>query len=122
MAVTIDRRPVGEVEYPTSDGKPMAETDKHRALMMYLIYALTVYFRGRPDVYVSGNNLVFYQEGERLRLYDPLTREWLPSPEELAESLEEEARRVEEQRERAEAAEAELARLRAELDARSRSE
>jgi Uma2 family endonuclease len=55
--------PTHRVVYPTSDGKPMAETDKHRRLMMYVIDALNVYYADRPDVYVSGNNFVFYEEG-----------------------------------------------------------
>jgi Uma2 family endonuclease len=41
----------------------MAETDKHRRLMMYVIDALTVYFDKRPDVYVAGNNFLFWEEG-----------------------------------------------------------
>ena len=36
--------------YPTSDGKPMAETDKHRDLMVYAIEALKARFADRPDV------------------------------------------------------------------------
>ena len=51
------------VEYPTRDGKPMAETDKHRRLISYVIDALTVYLAGRTEAYVSGNNFVFWQEG-----------------------------------------------------------
>ncbi len=51
------------VIYPTRDGRPMGETDKHRELMAYLIAALKVHFMGQPDVYVSGNNFVFWQEG-----------------------------------------------------------
>ena len=53
-----------EVEYPSSDGKPMAETDLHRDEMMYLIEALRKHFRDVPDVYVSGNILLYYVEGE----------------------------------------------------------
>ena len=52
------------VIYPTRDGRPMGETDKHRDLMMYLIDALKVHFMGQPDVYVSGNNFVFWEEGQ----------------------------------------------------------
>lgn len=55
--------PTRRVFYPTSDGKPMAETDKHRRLMMYVIDALTVHYMGRPDVYVAGNNFLFWEEG-----------------------------------------------------------
>ena len=51
------------VVYPTRDGKPMAETDKHRRLMSYVLDALEVYYADRPDVYVSGNNFVFWEEG-----------------------------------------------------------
>ena len=52
------------VAYPTSDGKPMAETDKHRDLMFYFIEALKAFFAlsGRT-VYVSGNNFLFWEEG-----------------------------------------------------------
>lgn len=52
------------VEYPTRDGKPMAETDKHRRLMSYVIDALTVYLADRTEGYVSGNNFVFWKEGD----------------------------------------------------------
>jgi len=41
----------------------MGETDKHRELMAYLIAALKIHFIGQPNVYVSGNNFVFWEEG-----------------------------------------------------------
>ena len=41
----------------------MGETDKHRDLMAYLIAALKIHFHGQPNVYVSGNNFVFWEEG-----------------------------------------------------------
>ena len=49
--------PVKPIEYPSSDGKPMAETDIHRDLMAELIHELDAYFSDQPDVYVSGNLL-----------------------------------------------------------------
>jgi Uma2 family endonuclease len=52
-------------DYPTSDGKPMAETDLHRDLMTALIETLKWWFRDRPDVYVSGNLLVCYEKGNK---------------------------------------------------------
>lgn len=52
-----------EIDYPCSDGKPMGETDGHRDLMVDLIEALKHYYANDPDVYVSGNILVYYQEG-----------------------------------------------------------
>ncbi len=52
-------------DYPTSDGKPMAETDLHRDLMTELIQTLRWWFGDRPDVYVSGNLLVHYEKGNK---------------------------------------------------------
>lgn len=52
-----------EIDYPSSDGKPMAETDLHRDIAVYVIEALKTHFSGRPDVYVSGNNFIYYEEG-----------------------------------------------------------
>ena len=52
------------VEYPTRDGKPMAETDKHAELMIYVREALKIYFQSRTNVYVSGNNFLYWQEGD----------------------------------------------------------
>ena len=49
--------------YPESDGKPMAETDIHRDLMIDFIEMLKNHFNARPDVYVSGNLLLYYEEG-----------------------------------------------------------
>ena len=49
--------------YPSSDGKPMAETDKHRKLMVDFIQMLEYHFREANDVYVSGNLLMYYEEG-----------------------------------------------------------
>jgi Uma2 family endonuclease len=59
------------VDYPTSDGKPMAETDTHRQTMVDLIARLTAHFAGRQDVYVSGNLLVYYAEGNAGRHLSP---------------------------------------------------
>lgn len=53
----------GEIDYPTSDGEPMGETDLHRDMMMDLIEALKEHYRRQPNVYVSGNLLLYYEEG-----------------------------------------------------------
>jgi Uma2 family endonuclease len=60
-----------EVDYPTGDGKPMAETDVHRDLMVDLIQTLQERHATDPDVYVSGNILLFYEEGNRRRHVSP---------------------------------------------------
>ena len=57
--------------YPTSDGKPMAETDLHRRLMFDLIEILQARYEDDPQVYVSGDLLLFYEEGNRRRHVAP---------------------------------------------------
>ena len=52
-----------ETYYPESDGKPMAETDVHRDVMFDLIHALQARYEREPDVYVGGNLLFYYVEG-----------------------------------------------------------
>jgi Uma2 family endonuclease len=66
-------RPPGQrkIEYPTSDGKPMAETDVHRKLMVDLIETLDAHFAADPRVYVSGDLLLFYEEGNKRRHVAP---------------------------------------------------
>ncbi|MDH3603035.1 MAG: Uma2 family endonuclease, partial [Candidatus Tectomicrobia bacterium] len=49
--------------YPESDGKPMAETDVHIDALIYLREALKDYFRAAPRVYIAGNMLLYYEEG-----------------------------------------------------------
>jgi len=53
-----------EVYYPEWDGKPMAETELHRDLMIDLIEGLKAFFSDAPDVHVSGNLLLYYEEGD----------------------------------------------------------
>lgn len=60
-----------EIDYPTSDGKPMAESDVHRRNMIDLIETLGDRYAADPDVYVSGNLLMFYEEGNRRRHVAP---------------------------------------------------
>jgi hypothetical protein len=57
--------------YPTSDGKPLAETDWHRELMLDLIKMLQAFFLAAPRVYVSGNLLIFYQKGNKRKHVSP---------------------------------------------------
>ncbi len=55
--------PAAPIEYPSSDGQPMAENDAQRNAIMYGIGALSRHFRDRRDVYVSGDLLIYYEEG-----------------------------------------------------------
>ncbi|HUE71605.1 MAG TPA: Uma2 family endonuclease [Pirellulaceae bacterium] len=58
------------VTYPTSDGRPMGETDLHREIMFELIETLKEFYRGR-QVYVSGKILLYYEEGNKRRHVSP---------------------------------------------------
>jgi Uma2 family endonuclease len=71
MATTRRSATKRTVEYPTSDGKPMAETDVHRKDMVDLIAALDDHFAADPRVYVSGNLMFFYEEGNRRKHIAP---------------------------------------------------
>nr|WP_309696255.1 Uma2 family endonuclease [Armatimonas sp.] len=66
MSATLTpTKPTRRVVYPTSDGKPMAETDLHIDLIAYCRDALRAYFLQRAnEVYVSGNNFVFFRQGD----------------------------------------------------------
>jgi Uma2 family endonuclease len=71
MATAARQPAIREVDYPTGDGKPMAESDVHRDDMVDLIQMLKDEFADWPDVYVSGNLLMFYVEGDRRKHISP---------------------------------------------------
>ena len=51
------------IEYPTSDGQPMAETTLHRKVMSDLIEAMERHFASEPDVWVGGNLFLCWEKG-----------------------------------------------------------
>ena len=51
------------IDYPSSDGKPMAESDFQFTPLAYARDSLRLHFRDRTDVYVAGNLLIYYEEG-----------------------------------------------------------
>ena len=53
------------VDYPSSDGTPVAESDFQLTPIAYARDALRDYFRDRPDVYVAANLFIYYEEGNR---------------------------------------------------------
>jgi Uma2 family endonuclease len=53
-----------EVEYPDSDGQPMAETEIHLNEMVDLLAALKRRYRGVPDVYIGGDLFLYYRQGD----------------------------------------------------------
>ncbi len=53
-----------EVHYPESDGEPMGETTFHRDATMELILALQDWFADDPLAYVSGDDFLYWVEGQ----------------------------------------------------------
>ena len=70
MAVYENQKPLGSVPtqeshlYPDADGKPMAASDKHRLALTQLLSRLGEFFRQTPEVYVSGDLLMYYLQGD----------------------------------------------------------
>ena len=52
------------IDYPDSDGLPMAESESQFWPILYVGAALDWYFQAHDDVYVVGNLLLYYQEGD----------------------------------------------------------
>lgn len=59
------------VVYPSSDGEPMAETERHRKALEDLVDMIGSHFRDVPDVHVSGNLLLYYEEGNPRKVISP---------------------------------------------------
>ena len=53
------------VDYPSSDGTPVAESDFQLTPLAYAREALRDYYRDRADVYVAANLFIYYEEGNR---------------------------------------------------------
>src|SRR5439155_21946131 len=71
MATVSPTPPLLKNGYPTSDGKPMAETEIHRDLVWALVAILKAFYQAQPRVYVSGNLLIFYVPGNKRRHVAP---------------------------------------------------
>lgn len=54
-----------EIEYPDSDGQPMAETTLHREVMSDLIEGLVRRYAAVQDVWVGGNLFLYYRQGRQ---------------------------------------------------------
>ena len=60
--MTLSYRKI-DIDYPDSDGLPMAESDAARDYLIYGVEALSIYFQNQSEVYVSGNLFIYYEEG-----------------------------------------------------------
>ena len=67
MALPLEQ----EIEYPTSDGQPMAETTLHRKVMSNTIGGLERRYADVADVWVGGNLLLYYQKGNPKKCVAP---------------------------------------------------
>jgi Uma2 family endonuclease len=68
MATTPRSTP--EIEYPESDDA-VSETFKHAQQYAQLFSTLLMFFAERPDVFVGGNNFVYYEEGDISKCFSP---------------------------------------------------
>ena len=59
------------VEYPTSDGRPVAETDLHYLRLAGAAYGIRRLLASRDDVYVGSNLLVYDEPGNPRRHLSP---------------------------------------------------
>ena len=66
LATTLD-----VVEYPTSDGKPVAETERHYMCLVGAAFGIRKHLKGRDDVYVGSNLMVFDEPGNPRRHLSP---------------------------------------------------
>jgi Uma2 family endonuclease len=71
MAIATLTKKKAPIEYPTTDGKPMAETDFHCLIIMALRQTLDFHFAADPMIYVSGNLLMYYVRGDKRKHVSP---------------------------------------------------
>jgi Uma2 family endonuclease len=66
-AIPLER----DIEYPTSDGQPMAETSLHLCVMFDVIFGLRRRYAAVPDVWVGGNLFLCYEQGNPQAIVAP---------------------------------------------------
>lgn len=57
--------------YPESDGKPVAETDLHIDGIFRMRQILRAYYAEMPDVYISGNIMMYYEDSRPPKAVSP---------------------------------------------------
>ena len=60
-----------DIYYPESDGKPMAETERHRDCLIWSIQTLSLRYIDDKDACVSGNMMMYYEEGNPHKSISP---------------------------------------------------
>jgi Uma2 family endonuclease len=59
-----------QIEYPESDGQPMAETGIHVTVIAYLLTMLRIFFQNH-NMYIGANMLMYYEEGDPKKCVAP---------------------------------------------------
>ena len=57
--------------YPEEDGKPMADSDLHRRILVRTLDVIEAHFKHDASVYVSGDILMYYVEGSPEKVIAP---------------------------------------------------
>ncbi len=69
---SIPYAPTDDVDlYPSEDGKPMAASDYHLRLLIWTLQALEAHFAQNPEVYISGDLMMYYSEGDPRKSISP---------------------------------------------------
>ncbi len=69
MIATAPQPPV--IEYPSSDGAPMAETGTHVESIYMLRESLLTFYAGRADVLVTTDQFLYWEQGSARRRRSP---------------------------------------------------
>ena len=68
----ISYAPTDDIDlYPAEDGKPMAASDYHLRLLIWTLQALEAHFAQSPEVYISGDIMMYYREGDPRKSISP---------------------------------------------------
>ena len=57
--------------YPETDGNPMAASDAHRRQLIWTLQVLETHFAQQPEVYISGDIMMYYVEGSPGKVVSP---------------------------------------------------
>ncbi|MDE0317096.1 MAG: Uma2 family endonuclease [Candidatus Poribacteria bacterium] len=69
---SIPYAPTDDIDlYPSEDGKPMAASDYHLRLLIWTLQALETHFAQNPEVYISGDLMMYYSEGDPRKSISP---------------------------------------------------
>jgi Uma2 family endonuclease len=60
-----------QIDYPESDGEPMAESKLHFEEMVYVWQGLRERFEAEPDVFVGANMFLYYRKGDPTAVVAP---------------------------------------------------